>query len=166
MAKGTIILPVQSMKTVGAFITAGARIDGGAPIWTVLFSGTLTESGLWQFPMPENFASALELKLIFSMVSATSGKVDLEADMMAVSEGDSQDLDTASFDSINEIVGGTTVPATAGYRKLATIPMTNADSVAPGDGVILRLHRDHDDTDDDISTDLELRWAWLEYTTT
>jgi hypothetical protein len=164
MATGTIVLPVQSAKIGGGFITNPARINGGGNAWSLLFATDQTESGLWQFRMPENYASGLIAKLQYSMASATSGKVDMEVEVMATSDGDSTDVDIASFDTVNEVSGGTTVPGTAGYLDEISISLTNDDSVAVGDLVYIRINRDHDDTDDTASGDLELRALSLEYT--
>ncbi len=164
MATASIILPVQSAKIGGAFITAGAGIDGGSGPWKLLFDASVTESGLWQFKMPGDYASNPVLKLQYAMASATVGKVDLEVDCMAVADG--EDIDSASFDSINEISGGTTVPGTAGFLDTISIPLTNNDSVAANELFFVRAHRDHDDADDTATGDLELVSATLEYTTT
>ena len=166
MATGTIILPVQSAKIGGSFITAGAQIDGGVGLWKLLFDASSTESSLWQFRLPENYSSTPVLKIQYAMASATSGKVDFEADVMAVSDGDSADIDSASFDTVNEVSGGTTVPATAGHIDEVSISLSNADSMVAGDLVAVRLHRDHDDADDTATGDAEVLAVSLEYTTT
>jgi hypothetical protein len=115
--------------------------------------------------MPSDYASGLKAELIYSMASATSNKVDWEVEVMALSD-DEADPDTASFDSVNEVSGGTTVPATAGKVDMLEIPLANADSVSAGDLVIIRVNRDHDDGDDTATGDAELRALALEYTTT
>jgi len=164
MAKGTIMLPVTAAKISGDFITNPARIDNGLGGGALLFAADQTESAMWVFRMPENYGSALTAKLQYSMASATSGKVDMEVEVMAVSDGDSQDLDTASFAAVNEIAGGTTVPGTAGYLDEISITLSNADSLTAGDLVYIRINRDHDDTDDTAAGDLEMRALSLEYT--
>lgn len=166
MATGTIILPIQAAKISGAFITNPMRINGGTNAWSLLASATQTESAFWQFRMLQNYASGLVAKLQYSMASATADKVDMEVEVMATSDGDAADVDTASFDSVNEVSGGKTVPGTAGYLDEISIALANADSVAAGDLVYIRLNRDHDDADDTATGDLELRAFSLEYTTT
>lgn len=165
---GTLILPIQSAKVFGSFITLPAAIDGGAGAWKLLFDANQTESALWQFRLPENYnsgsgAATPTLKIIYAMASATSNKIDMEVDIMAVSDGDSQDIDSASFDSINEITGGTTVPRTTGYIDEINITLTNRDNMVAGDFILLRLHRDHDDTDDTASGDVEVLAVSVEY---
>ena len=164
MATATIILPVQSAKISGSFITAGAGISGGDGAWKLLFDASSTESALWQFKMPSNYASGLTAKLQYSMASATADKVDWEVEVMAVADG--EDIDTASFDSVNEVAGGTTVPGTAGFVDTISITLTNADSIAANELCIIRVNRDHDDDDDTATGDAELLTLSLEYTTT
>lgn len=166
MATGTVILPVQSAKLTSTFIALPAGIDNSGGIWKLLFDASQTESALWQFRLPANYASSPVMKLIYSMASATSLKVDLEVEVMCVSDNDSQDIDSASFDSVNEIVGGTTVPGTAGYIDEISITLTNFDSGVANDLMIARVNRDHDDADDTATGDLELLAISLEYTTT
>ncbi|MFH1360042.1 MAG: hypothetical protein ABIJ41_03280 [Candidatus Omnitrophota bacterium] len=160
----TMILPVHAARIYGSYITNSARIDGTSASWNLLFSTTQTESATWMFRMPTNYSSALSAKLIYTMASATSGNVDLEVEVMALTVGES-DPDTASFDAVNEVSGGTAVPGTAGIIDEISITLTNADSVAANDLVIIRVNRDHDDADDTATGDLELRAFSLEYTT-
>ena len=163
MATASIILPVQAAKIGGAYITAGAQIDGGSGAWKLLFDASATESALWQFKMPSNYASGLVAKLQYAMASATANKIDWEVEIMAVADG--EDIDTTSFDSVNEVTGGTTVPGTAGFVDTISITCTNADSVAADELVLLRINRDHDDDDDTATGDAELLSVTLEYTT-
>lgn len=87
----------------------------------------------------------------YMMASATSGKVDFEVSIEAVSDGDALDLDAAeSFDSVN--AGNATVPGTAGHPDVITITLTNKDSMAAGDLLRLKLERDSDDATDDTAT--------------
>ncbi len=159
-----IILPVQSAKIFGSFITLGSQIEHADGMWKLLFDDSQTESCLWQFRLPDNYASDLILTLTYAMASATSGKIDLEVDVMKVRKGDSQDIDSASFDTINEITGGTTVPATAGFIDEIDITLANNDSIQAGDLIIIRLHRDHDDADDTATGDVEVLTSTLKYT--
>ena len=163
MATRTIPLQVQAPKIAGGFITNPARINGGGNAWALLFSATQTESGFWQFRMPSDYVSGLVAKLQYSMASATADKVDLEVEVQAISDGDAVDMDTASFDTVNEVSGGTTVPGTAGYPDEISITLSSDDGVVAGDTVYIRVNRDHDDADDTATGDFELRTFSLEY---
>jgi hypothetical protein len=91
-------------------------------------------------------------RVYFIMASATSGKVDFEIAVEAITAGDALDLDTSeSFDTVNT---GTapTVPGTAGYLGTMDITLTNKDSAAAGDYVRLSLARDAADGTNDTAT--------------
>ena len=113
--------------------------------------------------MPANYSSSPVLKLTYAMASATTNKIDLECEVMAI--GDGEDIDAASFDTVNEIAGGTVVPGAAGDRSSISIALSNNDSVVARETVLLRINRDHDDGDDTATGDLELVGVSLEYTT-
>jgi hypothetical protein len=163
MATGTVIIPVQSAKITGSYITAGARIEGGDGPWKVLFATDSTEEALYQIELPENYSSGPVLKLKYAMASATTGKVDMEAKIMAIADG--EDIDTGSFDTLNNVSGGTAVPGTAGHRDTISITLTNADSMVAERTVLIHIQRDHDDGNDTAAGDLELIGIVLEYTT-
>ena len=164
MATATLILPIQAAKVTGAYIPVSAALDGGSGVPKLLFDASTTETALWMFKMPANYSSALVAELQYAMASATSGKVDFEIDIMAVADG--EDIDSSSFDSVNEVVGGTTVPGTAGFVDTINITLSNNDSIAANEVCIIRVHRDHDDADDTATGDAELLALTLEYTTT
>jgi hypothetical protein len=146
---------IHSAKLTGSYVTASAQIDGGDASWSLLFDASTTESVINTFRLPNTYTSTPVLQIQYTMASATSGKVDLECEVMAVADGEAPD--TASFDSVNEISGGTTVPGTALTLDTISIPLTNNDSMAVGELVILRINRDHDDADDDATGDLKIK---------
>lgn len=100
------------------------------------------------------------------MASATSNKVVLDCEVMAVSDGDTQDIDSASFDASNQSGAGLTVPGTAGYIDEESISLTSNDSMAANDLVLLRVNRLVADGNDTATGDLELLAVSFEYTTT
>jgi hypothetical protein len=86
------------------------------------------------------------------MASATSGNVDFEVAVEAITDADATDLDaTTSFDTVNSS-GATAVPGTAGYIDQVSITLTNADSIAAGDLVRISVSRDADDGTNDTAT--------------
>lgn len=82
---------------------------------------------------------------------------------MAVTDADAQDVDADEFAATNASAA-TTVPGTAGYMDVLSITLTNADSVAAGDHVILELNRDI--SADGVAGDIEVVNCELRYTTT
>lgn len=164
MAIGEFQLPVQTGKINGSGITLPARIDGGAAlVWKVLFAADQTEQIIYQFEAPINYASTPQTRKKYAMASATSGKVDPETEVMAIADG--EDIDTASFDSVNEVSGGTTVPGTAALRDTIIQSLTNNDSMVAEETILLRESRDHDDADDTASGDYELIGKVFSYIT-
>lgn len=138
---------------------AGIIFENSIP--HILFDDTTAEGIYWVFRMPSDYSSSPVLKLVYTMVSAVSGTIEFEASIWAISDG--EDGDTESYDTVNN--GSETVPATAGLTSDLSITLTNADSLAAGDLVVVRLFRDADDATNDTATgDLELRAATLEYT--
>ena len=170
LLKDYINLQVQSAKigVVTNFITIGAQIDAGHGPWRLQFSGDATDEAMWTFRMPNTYGSNPVAKLGYVMEDATSGSetIDFEVKLMTVADGASEDVDADGFDTLNEITGGTTVPATADYLDEISISLTNDDGLAAGDLVILHVQRDHDDGDDDpdAATDqAELVYLQLEW---
>lgn len=153
--QGSLELPVQTAK-LGHF-TAGtsARIDGGQKRWYLLYDAATIQYADFQFTMPKNYnAQTLTVDLMYTMASATSGNVIMNAQVMAMTTADAADLETDSFDTTNTVTSA--VPGTAGYPKQATITLANKDSVAAGDIVILRIYRLASDGGDTATGDLEL----------
>lgn len=161
----SIILPVQSAKISGSGITLPARISGGDLTWKLLFSATQTEEAIFQFDLPEDYVSAPSLRFTYAMAGANSSKkIDFEAKVMAIA--DAEDVDAASFDTLNEVNGGTTVPDSAGDRDTIDLALTNDDSMAAEETILIHIQRDHDDTDDDAAGDAELVGLTFEYSET
>lgn len=128
-----------------ALMTVNAR-----PV--LAFDAATKETCYFTFVMPQGVSTTLTLVVYYMMASATSGKVDFEAAVEAVTAADATDLDAGtSFDTANT---GTapTVPGTAGYVGTMSITLTNADSYAAGDYVRISLARDAADGTNDTAT--------------
>lgn len=161
MATGEILLPVPPHG-----------FDASAPADMLLENGFLypafdaaTPEGIyWSFQMPADYASGLTLELIYSMASATSGKVEFEASIWANADGEA--TGTESYDTAN-VGTAPTVPGTARLQDTYSITLTNADSIAASEACRLKVFRDADDATNDTATgDCYLHSAKLTYTTT
>lgn len=128
-----------------------------------LFDEFTDEHIMTQFVMPGNYASGPVLKVYYKCVSAVAGDTVFEARLMALTDADAQDADADEFAATNAS-SATTVPGTAGYMDVLSITLTNADSVAAGDHVVLCLNRDV--SADGVSGDIEVINCELQYTTT
>lgn len=166
MATGTIILSAAAAHLDG---TNTPAVGFANSLRHLLFDDGGNNAGetcYWTFRMPQNFSSGLTAKVQYSMDSATSGTVEWEASLWAVSDGDAESLVGAvGYATANS--GSATVPGTAEYLDEISITMTNADSVAAGDWCSFRLARDGDDATNDTATGDARVWSVaLEYTTT
>jgi hypothetical protein len=156
---GTINLPIEGGSHDD---TAPAGRDSFNSKPRLLFDDTTDEFHHYTFRMPENYSSGLTLKAQYSMASATSGNVIIAAQVMALSDGDSAAVDSDSYDTANTS-SATAVPGTAGYIDEISLTLTNADSVAAGDWVAIKVYRDADNASDTATGDLEMIALSLEY---
>lgn len=125
------------------------------------FDAGTSEAAYWTLAAPQGLTGTLTLVISFVMASATSGNVIWRVQAEAVSDGDSVDLDaTTSFDTANSS-GAVAVPGTAGYLKQASVTLTNADSVAAGDYLRIRIDRDAANGSDTATGDAYLLLAEL-----
>ena len=168
----TIQLPIYSAKLTGAFVvrtptsgdasTAGAQIDAGDGNWRLLFDATTDEAAVWQFVLPDYWAAHGELKIFYSMTSATTLEVEFEADLMCVTPGDAADIGTSGFAGV--AVGSDTVPGTAGFMDPVNITLTD-DACAAGDVIFVYLSTDANDAvNDDATGDREVVGLAYEFT--
>ena len=158
-------LPDDSAGSAAAQIQKKTSSDGTDPqlFWVeALFDASTDEHIYYQFLMPDNYASAPVVDVYYKAASSTADTVAFGAQMAAVTSADETDLDANLLDSAN---GGTsTSPATAGWMDVVSITMTNADSVAANDFVILCVYRDI--SEDAAAGDLEVPLVVLRYTST
>ena len=174
MATGSILLPIAAaVQPDGSASNAAPAIQrvkssASAPspyFFQAAFDASTEEQCMWSFRMPADYASDPVLKVQYKMAAATSGNVIIEGRIAAVSDGDSQDVDAKAFGTANTS-SATAVPGTAGHIDEISLTMTNADSVAAGDFVILYLNRDAANGSDTATGDMEVVGVALTYTTT
>ena len=127
----------------------------GNPYWA--FDAATDESIDFVLTVPADFASAPLLDIHYRMATATTGSVRWEVLVEAITAGDAVDTDAASSFASSNSNGGT-VPGTAGYVGKITVTLTNADSMAAGDKLRLRVSRDANGTTgtDDATGDAHL----------
>lgn len=114
------------------------------------------------FRMPSAYAGTGTLKLDIGYMAetVTTGDVVWACQVEAVTDADALDLDSASgFDTANTAT--VTVPGTAGYLDVATITLTNKDSVAAGDMVRLAIYRDANAAGDTADNNIRFLYATL-----
>jgi len=169
----TIQLPIYSAKLTGAYVvftpptldacSEGAQIDAGDGNWRLLFKPDTDGCAMWQIVLPDYWAAHSELRVEYSLVSATTLEVAWEAAIMCSSPGDSADIGTASFANGVE-ASGNTVPGTAGYPDSQSITLTD-DSCAAGDTMFIVLSTDANDAvNDDAAGNREAFGLIYEFT--
>jgi hypothetical protein len=155
MSTVILALPPQGFDATNP---AGIIYTNGLP--HLLFDDTTSEIVYWVIRLPSDYSSAPVLKAQYTMSSAVSGTFGLSVSIMAVSDGDAADVDVESYDTANS-PAASTVPGTAGHLDEISVTLTNADSMAAGDLVFIKLARNIADT---ATGDAELRAVSLEYT--
>jgi hypothetical protein len=172
IATGSILLPPgaailpdgTATNAAPAIQRVKSSASAPAPYFLQLaFDASTEEWASFQFQMPADYASSPVAKLHYKMASATTGDVVWVVQIAAVSDGDSTDVDAKAFGTANS--GTVTVPGTAGFLDIASITLTNADTVAAGDFVVVRVARDADAAGDTATGDAELVAAAIQYTT-
>jgi hypothetical protein len=161
-------LPDDSSGSEAAQIQHRISSDATDPqlFWVeALFDDTQDEYIYFAFLMPDNYNSDPVVDVYYKMASDVANDVEFGAAMACVSDGDSQDLDAHELDTMN-YSGAVAVPGTAGYMDVASITMTNNDSVAAGDWVILCICRHPEGGNDDAVGDAEVVLCVLRYTST
>lgn len=168
MATREILLPPAAWypsSDIASFASAQLQVKQSStsvpsPRWLEwLFDANTDEFVLTSFVMPANYVGSPVLKVYYKCTNATSGTAAFEAQMSAVSDGDAADVDADALAAVN--AGSATVPGTTGYPDVISITMTNADSVAAGDHVVVSLNRDI--SADSVANDLEVFNAVLQY---
>jgi hypothetical protein len=172
MATGSILLPIgagvlpdgSASNAAPAIQRVKSSASAPSPYFLqAAFDASTEEQIMWSFRMPADYASAPVLRVQYKMTSATTGGVAFEARLAAVSDGDATDVDAKAFAAAN--VGTATVPGTAGHIDEVTVTMTNADSLAAGDFVVVYLNRDPAHASDTATGDCEVIGVSLLYTT-
>lgn len=166
LSVGSAVLPDGSTNNAAPALQR-VKSSASAPsphFLQLAFDAATDEMCYWQFRMPDDYASAPVLKVQYKMASATSGNVIVSGRIAAVSDGDTTDVDAKALGTDN-VSGATAVPGTAGYLDEISLTLTNADSVAAGDFVVVRFARDADNASDTATGDLELLHCTLAYTT-
>jgi hypothetical protein len=165
LTPGSAILPDGTTNNLApglARVKSSATAPGIYAL-QLLFDATSEEWCTWQFRMPVDYASAPVAVVQWKAASATSGGVVWDVRIAAVSSGDSTDADAKGFGSANTATG--TAPATAGYMLDTSVTLTNADSLAANDFVVVRLARAAADGSDTATGDAECMGVALTYTT-
>lgn len=158
MASGdtlVVLLPTDNEPPPSGYATFDVR--NGHPVLD--FSDATDEACVFSFVMPRNYGGdGLTVHLHYSMTSAVSGKVRLEASFERVGIG-VQDVDADGLATPQSVVVAT-VPANSGDVDVAAIAFGSGapiDSIAAGELCRIKVERKPSDATNDTATgDLEL----------
>ena len=121
------------------------------------FDAGASESAVFSGVMPRNYAGGgITLSLHWMASSATANDVRWDAAFERIAAND-LDTDADSFAAVQSATG--TANGTSGKVTVTTIGFTDGaqmDSVAAGESFRLKITRDHDHADDDMTGDAEL----------
>lgn len=150
-----------SGKTAAALAQVeSSTADTDKPSWHQLnFDAAADEARQWTFRSWFDSDQVTGLKVAYTMASANTSKAAVfRINVMAASDGDAS-ADAQGFDTDNDTT--VSVPDAAGTFDVASLPITNWDSIASGDDCILQLARIGSSTDDTASGDVEIRRLWF-----
>lgn len=166
MATGHIILDVSAARLPSSGAATKETVYGtNFPFVQLDFDGASDEAVYWGFRMPSNYASAPVLKIQWKSSDTAGSNVVWASQLNAYTPG----TDTANYET-DTLATADTVTATdstsAHAIVEASITISNTDSLAAGDAVILKLYRDADNGSDTLnSIDAEVVNVMLQYTT-
>jgi|TARA_R100000501_G_C2585089_1_gene86980 hypothetical protein len=120
------------------------------------FDDSTNESISFVGLMPQQYAgNGIELRLFFTMETATSGDVDWSVKFEKLTSFD-QDIDSVSYSNATSVID-TAVPSTSGEIAITSISVTdgaNMDNITKGDMFVMNITRSA--TTDTASGDAEL----------
>lgn len=132
------------------------------PVWYRMpLDDTTDEGRQWDFILDRRYVSTPILKVHYYMAGAnTTDDIVLVCRIAAVSDGDAS-VTAKVFDAVNSAT--VTVPDAAGTEDVASITLTNNDSMAAGDRVMLLLYRDADAGGDTAAGDCVITSVELQF---
>lgn len=175
MSTGTLLLPVLAGTAPGggsndaaarpeAFSSSSAASSGnpgGLPIVRgvrLLFSPSTDQHWLWQFAIPQDYASGGTLRLWFGVKTA-SNNVVWKAALRGYTDS-TTDISSTGFDTSAQTTSA--APGTNTVKQ-DTIALS-VGSLAAGRFVVLEVGRDADNTSDNNTGDAVLYAVQFEYT--
>lgn len=133
------IFPISGITAAGL---AQYESSAGSPkpnLHRASFVSTSDTWLMWKRVLPSLMGSSPVLRIHGYMDAATSGVIGFGVRLAAMSDGDAS-MDAKAFGTAN--TGSETVPASAKTKFVLDIPLSNLDSWANGDEVIIGLYRD------------------------
>jgi len=154
------LLPITGFPILTRHASSGTGLPEA---WVLKFADAADNIAFFQFVVPGNFASDPVIKLYWMADVDTVNEVAWEVSLMCATD-DADDLDVAACDTSVDV--DDTTAGVAGEYSISVHTMTNNDSMAANDFAIIRVMRNGDDGNDDLSDPALLLMVVFEYTTT
>lgn len=106
------------------------------------FDASTNETCYWSAVVPQGWTGPITAYIYYIMASATSGDVDVDVAVEAITDADATDLDAATSFATTNSADNVNVPSTAGYLDVIPVTLTNDDGAAAGDYIRFSLTRD------------------------
>lgn len=170
MTTGTIILSMLGAvlpdNSTGNKAPTYQRVKSSASAPTphfvqLIYDPTTTQIAHWAFRMPADYSSGMVAKIQHKTLATDNAmSIIFNVYVAAITPTDAETPNEKAFGTVNTV---TTHPNATEARRLieGSCTLTNADSVAAGDWVVIGLERDTGDT---CSSDVEVIGLAIEYT--
>lgn len=135
------------------------------PVFGLAFNGAADEFAYWRFRAIGYTSGNLTLIIAWYADSTTSGDVIWNARIAAITPNtDSQDVETDALATANTVTDAH-LGTTAQRLHTATITISNLDSLAADDDVVIEISRDANAAGDTLNNvDAIVVWAHLNFT--
>ena len=147
------LLPEEAQYLAATF-PAYVKTNGtNFPVSGLAFDAAADEVAFWKFVAQNYGAGNVTANIFWYADTASSGDVIFDAGLAAITPNtDSQDVETKAFATVNSVTD--THLGTTGQRlHLATIAISNLDSLAADDLVWFKLNRDANNGSDTLTGD-------------
>lgn len=154
MATVTLELDPAAAHFQTSAFPAFVKIAGtNHPVPSLAFDAASDEAAFWSFIATSYGSGNLTVRVFWYADTASSGDVVFEAQIAAITANtDSQDIETDGLATANSATD--THLGTTGQRLHSVdITVSNLDSIAAGDHVVLRLARDANNGSDTMTGD-------------
>jgi len=116
------------------------------------FSEDFQRTLIFQFVCPSGFVDTPTARLIYDTLNGAAGDIRVTLSVLANSDG--EDMNSAEYDTANAATD--TVEGTAGETNLKEVALTNNDSMAAKDIVMLKVTRTSGHASDTLDADMRL----------
>lgn len=167
MATNKQVLLPEEAQFLGSAFPAFDKVNGtNFPVSRLLYDAAVDEGAFWFLEATNYGAGNITVDLIWYATNATTGVVRWGVSIAAITpDSDSQDVETKAL-ATEQTVDDTHLGTTSKRLHKATITVSNLDSVAAGDWVVIRVRRIGSNGADTMANDVALAQVRLAYSDT